>query len=86
MKYFVKVSLVSLFLLSGCASKSVDSIVNKCDISYDKCIAECKLSNIGESEWKKAACKAKCKSFYLGCKAKENTQKGVNYIKEKIAN
>ena len=96
-----KISLLLLglsFLLVGCGNtqptpdsnnnikKVVQKVIDPCEIEYQKCSAECKITTATEPTWKKTACEAKCKTIYVGCKSKQKTLEGVNYIKEKINN
>ena len=58
-------------------------ITDPCEIKYQKCSAECKITTATEADWKKTACEAKCKTFYAGCKTKQKTIEGYEYTKEK---
>jgi len=94
--------LVVLAFFVGCgenpsinnkASKSVKSVkkvvtkvVDPCEVEYQKCSVECKVSTLNEADWKKTACEAKCKTIYGACKTKQKTIEGINYIKEKVSN
>lgn len=86
------------FVLVGCGNnqptlnnnssikKVVQKVIDPCEIEYQKCSAECKITTATEPTWKKTACEAKCKTIYGACKTKQKTLEGVNYIKEKINN
>jgi hypothetical protein len=70
--------------LSGCGEGPTPKI-DLCELDYQKCIMKCKAEYIGEdSNWKEGACALKCKTFYAGCKTKEKSVEGYNYVKEKV--
>ena len=71
---------------SSSIKKVVQKVIDPCEIEYQKCSAECKITTATEPTWKKTACEAKCKTIYGACKTKQKTLEGVNYIKEKINN
>ena len=64
--------------------KVVKKIVDPCEANYQKCSAECKVSTLNEADWKKMACESKCKTIYAGCKTKQKTIEGYNYLKDKV--
>jgi len=71
-------------------STSVDKIkevaqkvVDPCEVEYQKCSAECKISTLNQEDWKKTACETKCKTLYGACVAKEKSIEGAKYIKKK---
>jgi hypothetical protein len=63
--------------------ETVSKLVDVCELSYQKCEAECQISTINQEEWKKMACEAKCKTLYGACQTKKGAVKGYNYTKEK---
>ena len=73
--------LVGTFFL-GCGGQP--KITDPCEIDYQKCQAECKITLLNEADWKKTACEAKCKTIFAGCKTKQKTIEGYNYVKEKV--
>jgi len=80
-----KIIAISLFvgIFVGCGQPD---ITDPCELDYQKCSAECKITNVNEADWKKTACEAKCKTIFTGCKTKQKTIEGYNYVKEKVSN
>jgi hypothetical protein len=64
-------------------TNAVKEVVDLCELDYQKCSAECKVTTIAQKRWKKMACEAKCKSLYGACRTKEMSIKGYKYTKEK---
>ena len=63
--------------------KVVKIVTDPCEIEYQQCSSECKISTLNLEDWKKTACEAKCKTIYGACVAKEKSIKGAKYIKKK---
>jgi len=98
-KVIVNMSLLVSMIFVGCASsesqssiepvknteivQKVKKVLDPCEISYQKCSAECKISMLNEPEWKQTACETKCKTVFVACKTKEKTIEGYKYTKEK---
>jgi len=59
-------------------------ITDPCEIDYQKCSATCKITTATQEDWKKTACEAKCKTIFAGCKTKQKTVEGYDYIKKKV--
>jgi len=88
----ISIGIVALFMV-GCgdnptptqtAVKVVKKVIDPCEANYQKCSAECQVSTLNEASWKKMACESKCKTIYAGCKTKQKTIQGYNYLKDKI--
>ena len=82
MKNKIILGLVIGAFFVGCGQPD---ITDPCEIEYQKCIAECKITTATEADWKKTACETKCKTFYAGCKTKQKTIEGYEAIKEKVS-
>jgi len=63
--------------------EKVKKVIDPCELDYQKCSAECKISTATEPNWKKTACEAKCKTYFAGCKTKQKTIEGYEYTKQK---
>ena len=72
--------IISSALFIGCASKKP---IDPCLVKQKACLAECKVKYLNE-DFKYKACKAKCYTFYSGCKIKENAVEGYKKTKEFI--
>ena len=88
----VSAGLLALFIV-GCGEnptptqkteKVVKKVIDLCETDYQKCSAECKVTTLNEADWKKMACETKCKTIYAGCKTKQKTVQGYNYLKDKV--
>ena len=82
MKNKIILGLVISSFIIGCGQPD---ITDPCEVEYQKCIAECKISTATEADWKKTACETKCKTFYGGCKTKQKSVEGYHYIKNKVS-
>jgi len=82
MKYKILGALVIGGFIAGCGQPK---IIDKCEVDYQKCSAECKITNVNKSEFSKTACEAKCKTIFVGCKTKEKVKNGYKYVKEKVS-
>ena len=78
-KLILTILIGSFFV--GCGQPE---ITDPCEIDYQKCSTECKVSMLNEADWKKTACEAKCKTIFAGCKTKQKTVEGYHYVKEKV--
>jgi hypothetical protein len=76
----ITLGIVLASFIIGCGQPD---ITDPCEIDYQKCSAECKVTTATEADWKKTACEAKCKTFYGACKTKQKTIEGYEYTKEK---
>jgi len=81
MKNKILLGLILGSFFIGCGQPD---ITDPCEIDYQKCSAECKVTTLNQADWKKAACEAKCKTIFTGCKTKQKTLKGYQYVKEKV--
>ena len=84
MKGVIRLLIVGVFI--GCANnqpqqttktpaqkvvKTIKEKVDICELNYQKCEAECKLTLATAEDWEKTACIAKCKTIFGACKTKE---------------
>ena len=83
----ISAGLLALFIV-GCGenpspTQNIQKIIDTCEVNYQKCSAECKVTTLNEANWKKVACESKCKTIYAGCKTKQKTIEGYHYLKDK---
>ena len=77
-KIFLLLIISSFFI--GCATKKP---LDPCLIKEKTCLAQCKIEHPSEN-FKYKVCKAKCYTFYKGCKIKQKVSEGYQKTKEFI--